>query len=244
MMRFAIILILIGTLNAVAEPTAYMDMVLRARNAAEARDRLGITISSGGSNGQPARLNLTNWSAIGTNILTNMVFTTNLVAQTNTFWERIFTYESAMDFTNVGWMGDFDITNVLWTFTVTNSDMIRVDLVDAWYRQTGGGTTVDANFYLLLGYTERNGGPLSQNMFGSMGDTDSHMPDQTGAETWNSDYNLRLAKSFLIHPKVGTTVSITNRMINSINDALEAHGTNYCRIEVSKAPESVTLKWR
>ena len=245
-MRFAIILILIGTLKAVGEPTSYMDMVLRARNAAEARDRLGITTSSGGSNGQPASLNLTNWSAIGTNILTNMVFSTNLVAQTNTFWERIYTFDHAMDFTNVGEFGYVDVTNVVWTFTATNTDMIRLDLVDTWYRQTGT-TTVDAGYYLFLGYTDQNSAPVQYNLFGGMEDQASHMPDILSGEgqlMWNLNTVHRMMRSINIQPKNGTTIYLTNYLVNSINSEEEAHGTNFCRIEVSKAHEIVTLKWR
>lgn len=96
----------LATLTAQAEPTAFMDMVLRARNAAEARDRLGVT--NGGSSSvqqtnwpytaitnapwQWGTQNGTNWSQLETNILSRYVVFTNLTWQTNLVLTRLHEY--------------------------------------------------------------------------------------------------------------------------------------------------------
>lgn len=221
-----LVMLWLATSMAVAEPTAYMDMVLRARNAAEARDRLGVT---GGSFTQTnisytavtnapwqwGSLNLTNWSALGTNALTNYVRFADLVARTN--WTRQLTWSKTI---YIG-AATFDSNNVLATWTADGNPW-RIDTT----RILSTPDLPGVNDY------EEHIGVFWTNAVGDRMDfllTDNYNGDIVATTGFN--HYIR-QHTYLVNAPSGNVVTITNRA--RVTTADRNAGTNHLYFEVSK----------
>ena len=210
-------------------PTDYMEMVLRAPNAAEARRRLGVTNGSGGfvqtnisyvavtnAPWQWGNLNLTNWGTLSTNVLTNYIRGAGIT--TNTVWTRTYTYTNQVIVPNA----TFD-TNGTITSWVSDGGQYRIDTVRELIVPVLGQSNDyehDYGIYWTNAANERVSYLLSDN-YGTAVITST---------AGNTDYMT--VKTFLVRAPSGQTVTITNRAF--IAFANNIGGTNYISMEISK----------
>lgn len=185
--------------------------------------------------------NLTNWSKIPTNVLEGLVRQTNLVAQTNTLWERVTNGTQNLEFT---WSAtDVYATNVLWSYTPASDTVLRFDFVDLFYYDPlGGGPEV--TYINFLGYTLPGGQATWRNIYGGFDDYSSSVPNNLFVDNLTvSNHVTSVSRSFLVAAQAGSPVILSNWYYNSINSAPEPRGTNYFKWTVSEERQLVTLRW-
>lgn len=191
-----------------AEPTAYMDMVLRARNAADARERLGITNGTGGTFTQTniSYTSVTNAPWLNTNKVVASVVWTRVAAWSNTVYVPNASFDSngvLAQFTADGGMYRVDNTRLLSTPVLGQYNDYEEHLGLFWTNQVG----------------ERMDLLLSDNYSGAI-----------IAST--PSYNHYLQSGMLvIRPQAGALVTITNRA--RITGSNDVGGTNYLGLEVA-----------
>lgn len=206
--------------------------------------RQGVELLPGsGGNWQPASLNLTNWGSLSTNVLTNYVRFANLVAQTNTIWQRLTngTQTVAATWTSV----DTEETNILMSYTPASDSMMRFDYVNTWAQSNYIGTDqVICNF---LFWTDPTGQFIQQNLYGQIDDYLNYMPNSPGTGPEFQTISNRVfmgRRSILLSVKGGTSMILSNYVRNSINGPDEPFGTNVFQWSLSMEQELVSLRYQ
>ena len=231
-----IIVLLLLTCSARSEPTAYMDMVLRARTAAEARDRLGVTTGGSGTQTNISYVAVTNapWQW-GSPTLTNWA-NVPVLWQTNTVWEQLAGYSNTYAYPTTGvFTNEVQVISLTTTggiYRVENTFTLYLDFETNIYY----GLLYQA--YVVWEYVGNNTTNNVQTNYianGNFVDSQPHSPDPMDSYVQSMSDQNQTPLAVWLNPKPGTTISIYTRNSADASGYTPVYATNYMDISVSKA---------